>query len=62
MIARVCYIPYGTVLFRGEVDDAVHPPSFFALPASYLRRVLSAGICLLRNLFSIIGFMKEKLS
>ena len=23
MMARVCYIPYGTVLFRGAVDDAV---------------------------------------
>lgn len=30
MMARACYIPYyATNLFRGEVDDVVHPASFF---------------------------------
>lgn len=28
MIARVCYLPYGTTLFRGEVEDVVYPQSF----------------------------------
>jgi hypothetical protein len=29
MMARICYVPYGTTLFRGEVEDLVHPSSFF---------------------------------
>jgi hypothetical protein len=29
MLARVCYIPYGTTLFRGLVDDIAHPIQFF---------------------------------
>lgn len=28
-IARVCYIPYATCLFRGVVDDTLHPASFY---------------------------------
>ena len=28
MMARVCYIPYGTTLFNGEVEDLVLPSSF----------------------------------
>jgi hypothetical protein len=27
--AKVCYVPYGTTLFKGEVDAIVHPESFF---------------------------------
>jgi hypothetical protein len=29
MMARVCYIPYATCLFKGEIDDILHPASFF---------------------------------
>jgi hypothetical protein len=29
MLARACYIPYGTTLFRGLVDDIAHPIQFF---------------------------------
>ena len=29
LIARVCYLPYGTTLFGGEVENIVHPVSFF---------------------------------
>jgi len=28
-IARICYVPYATSLFRGDVDDILHPESFF---------------------------------
>jgi hypothetical protein len=28
IMARVCYIPYATCLFRGEVDELLHPVSF----------------------------------
>lgn len=28
-VARICYIPYATSLFRGEVDDTLHPEYFF---------------------------------
>jgi len=28
--ARVCYVPYATTLFRGEVDQIVHPEPFFS--------------------------------
>lgn len=28
MSARVCYLSYGTCLFRGEVDEIVHPTDF----------------------------------
>ncbi len=28
--AKVCYVPYATTLFRGEVDEIVHPESFFS--------------------------------
>lgn len=28
LMSRVCYIPYGTTLFRGEVEDTVHPDFF----------------------------------
>ena len=27
--AKVCYVPYATTLFRGEVDEIVHPEPFF---------------------------------
>jgi len=29
MIAKVCYIPYATCLFKGEVEATLHPASFF---------------------------------
>lgn len=29
LMARVCYIPYATCLFEGEVEDILHPASFF---------------------------------
>ena len=29
LIARVCYIPYATCLFKGEVDEILHPSEFF---------------------------------
>ncbi|MFA6636131.1 MAG: hypothetical protein WCV56_03310, partial [Candidatus Omnitrophota bacterium] len=29
LIARVCFIPYGMCLFKGDVDKCVHPLSFF---------------------------------
>jgi len=29
MLARICYVPYGTTIFRGEVDDISHPQAFF---------------------------------
>jgi hypothetical protein len=28
LMSRVCYLPYGTTLFKGEVEDIVHPESF----------------------------------
>jgi len=28
--AKVCYVPYATTLFRGEVDEIVHPEPFFS--------------------------------
>tara|TARA_R110001599_G_scaffold352492_1_gene587531 strand:+ start:4338 stop:5687 length:1350 start_codon:yes stop_codon:yes gene_type:complete len=28
-IANVCYVPYATSLFRGDVDDILHPELFF---------------------------------
>ncbi len=27
--SKVCYMPYGSCIFSGEVDEIVHPPSFF---------------------------------
>jgi hypothetical protein len=35
MIAKVCYIPYGTCLFSGKVDNIVHPSSFFSFTSKF---------------------------
>jgi hypothetical protein len=29
LIARVCYVPYATCLFSGQVDETLHPASFY---------------------------------
>ena len=31
--AHVCYVPYATTLFRGDVDEIVHPEQFFSATA-----------------------------
>lgn len=42
LIARVCYIPYATCLFTGEVDEILHPLSFFR----YARLIFKEGLVL----------------
>lgn len=37
MIAQVCYIPYGITIFRGEVNNVVHPAHFFRFTSLYFK-------------------------
>lgn len=37
MIAKICYIPYATCLFAGEVEEGLHPISFFNFTSIFFK-------------------------
>lgn len=60
MIAQVCYFPYATSLFRGEVDETVHPVSFFRFTSKFF---IESSLCeknLISRLKKESWFSKER--
>jgi len=58
MIAKVCYIPYATCLFRGEVEASLHPESFFQHTQFVFKESIFSRDLFIKNLRSQ-GWLKE---
>lgn len=59
LIANVCYVPYGTGLFKGEVECCSHPPDFFKFVTLIFKENVSAKEEILK-IFSPYDWFDEK--
>lgn len=58
MMARICYIPYATCLFRGEVEETLHPASFFQHTRFIFKESIFSRDLFIKN-FRSQGWLKE---
>lgn len=58
LIAKVCYIPYGTLLAKGELEEVVHPEDFFQYTALFFKESASAA-GYFRNQFHGVAWFDE---
>jgi hypothetical protein len=57
--AKVCYVPYATTLFRGEVDEIVHPEPFFRAASLVFAENPVARHRLIERFKSCVWFREE---